>query len=334
MLNEKLQPVRSRLDPQANRQANYQIVRDWFQGHEENLADDIEDLSFLCELPQPERTLLTYPVVGNWILQETRHFNPQTAYQESIHSLLRDLVAETRFKNPHMARLYDRGEEYNRQWDELNSCMLSNPDESNPLHELMEGIAGHANAAISELRHKETYTTDLGHGLMNPFDDFAFLTWHFGVALEHRNAQPLGLTLMLVDDAHPEMWYSRMISVGFKHEEGQQGFFYDCETALAALENGHYDVILTDIELGGGKMDGITFVERAYEIQKSKGIKPRISVFSYNNKKLEEAEERLRSRYFARSQEPKVFDQVDHNNKADFTAMNFRFYLELNLRRK
>ena len=109
-----------------------------------------------------------------------------------------------------------------------------------------------------------------------------------------------------------------MISVGFKDRENQQGFFFDCESALCALTNEHYDVILSDLELGKGKMDGITFVERAYDIQEEKGIQPRISVFSYNDEKLKEAESKLRN------QSGKVFHQVNYNNKAEFTAIHFR----------
>ena len=127
---------------------------------------------------------------------------------------------------------------------------------------------------------------------------------------------------MIVDDQSAQEWYERMISVGFKDIPGQQGFFPDCESALEALETGHYDVILTDLDLGNGKMNGIDFVEKAFTLLTSKGVTPRISVFSYDDKLLAEAEKRLH--VWKHSDNSKVFQQVNYNNKTDFSAMTFR----------
>ena len=119
-----------------------------------------------------------------------------------------------------------------------------------------------------------------------------------------------------------------MISVGFRENKNQQCFFYNCESALEALEKNNYDVILTDLELGEGRMNGIEFVEKAYEIQKRKGINPRISVFSYNDEKLREAEERLHDY----GNKNKVFHQVNFNNKRTFTASYFRIEVSYTLK--
>ncbi|MBI2546969.1 MAG: response regulator [Candidatus Aenigmarchaeota archaeon] len=319
MLEEKLQPVLSRLrEKQMEKKDSYEIVKGWFQDHEENLAESLADIAFVCELPHQERGLLTYPVVGNWVLQEMGQFSPQRGKQTQVYPLLRRLVVEHRFNNHHTGSLYDKPEEYNRMWDELNGLMLSAPEDSMPLHKLMKEIRTRAGQTIHDLPRKNTYTVDLGHGLMSPFDSFAFLTFYFGATVEVGQAKPMDLTIMVVDDQHPEEWYRRMTAVGFKEPDGQ-GAFYDCESALKALENGHYDVILTDLELGEGKMSGIEFVERAYKLQKRRGIKPRISVFSYNDQKLEEAEKRVGT-----WSKGYVFNQVNYNNKATFTAARFR----------
>ena len=336
MLEEKLNPVLTKLRAEEReRKANFEIVRTWFQEHEENLAENLADMTFVCELPHPERSLLTYPVMGNWYLDKMEGFEPQTNHQKRVYTLLRNLALEKRFNNDHMKTLYDKHhmktlydkhEEYNRMWDELNSMMLSNTAESLPLHDMMQGIHREVARAVydGDLPQKDTYTIDLGHGLARPSDGFEFLTWHFGTIMERGQAAPLDLTIMVIDDQHPETWYQRMTSVGFRHQEGQQGYFFDCESALEALRKGRYDVILTDLELGEGKMGGIEFVERAFDIQQARGIKPRISVFSYNDEKLQEAEDKLRGFHSDDPNDKKVFHQVNYNNKTGFTAMDFR----------
>ncbi len=330
MLEEKLNSILTQLRAkERERKANFEIVRTWFREHEENLAEDLADMTFVCELPYPERSLLTYPVIGNWVLEQVQTFEPQTEHQKEVYELMRKVVSESRFNNHHMEGLYDNPVMFTRMKDELLAAMLSNPEESMPVHKVMCEIADRASELVygGKLPDKKTYTTDLGHGLVGPVSNLTyFITRPLARLAEHNRAGPLGLTIMVIDDEHPEEWYHRLLSVGFEEREGQQGMFYDCETALEALERGCYDVILTDLDLGEGKMDGITFVERAYETQKRKGIKPRISVFSYNNEKLKEAERRLRE-----SGEQKVFHQVDHNNKRTFTAITFREYVGLTL---
>lgn len=323
MLTARLEPILTQLRAEKREaKSNFEIVRAWFIDHEENLAEDLSDLTGICELPPHERALLAYPVMGNWYLAQMATFDPQTEYQKSLYTLLRGLVLEKRFHNHHTESLHAREEYFNRIWDEFNCVMLSNPSESIKLHELMNSIFCEINGAVfhKRLPQKNTYTVDLGHGFVDPASSFEFLTWYFMETINDGNGGPLDRTIMVVDDSHPKEYYQRMIAVGFQDQAGQQGFFFDCESALNALEKGHYDVILTDLELGEGKMGGIEFVERAYAIQMAKGIKPLISVFSYSDNKLEEAERRLRWKGGN-----KVFHQVNHNNKVNFSAFKFRF---------
>jgi hypothetical protein len=324
MLEEKLQPVLTELRAEERDfNGRYDIARSWFREHTGNLANSVEDLTFLCELPNKDRYVLTYPVIGNWVLEQMQAFESQTEHQRKVYEMMRNVVAESRFNNHHMQRVYDDPVSFTRMKDELLATMLSNPEESMPVHKFMCGIADRVERLVCDgkLPYKETYTTDLGHGLLSPVKGLTyFIVRPFERLVDKNMAGPIGLTIMVVDDEHPEEWYHRLLSVGFEEREGQQGMFYDCETALEALERGHYDVILTDLELGEGKMDGITFVERAYEVQKRKGVKPRISVFSYNDDKLQEAEDKLRDF----SGESKVFHQVNYNNKGTFTATHFK----------
>src|SRR3989338_2821743 len=120
---------------------------------------------------------------------------------------------------------------------------------------------------------------------------------------------------MVVDDTDPGHWYKRMLAVGF----AEGGYFTDCESAIEALETGDYDVILTDLDLGEGKMGGIEFVKKAYDIQESRRKKPMIAVFSYDDQKLKEADMKLRT-----FPEPKTMNQSTSNNKTNFIATDLR----------
>jgi CheY-like chemotaxis protein len=249
-------------------------------------------------------------------------FVPQTDHQRAGFTLLRGLVVEERFVNDHWN--LEPKEDFNKKEDEFNSFLLKDPDDSMVLDEMMRKISGEMDDAITNgnLPKLDTYTSDLGHGLLAPVYSFYFLTHLYLYNLvEMRSTEPLDYSIMVVDDQRPGEWYQRMISVGFKHIDGQQGYFLDCESALEALQAGHYDVILTDLDLGKGKMSGLDFVEKAYAIQEGKGIVPRLSVFSYDNTLLQEAEKRLH-RWDKKDQ--KVFQQVNYNNKAYFTAIGFR----------
>ena len=250
MLEEKLQEVLMQLrEAERDFKEKYRIVREWFQGHTENLAERVEDLTFLCELPSEERMLLTYPVIGNWVLKQMEQFQPQTEYQRKVYDLMRKVVSEGRFKNPHMESAYANPVNFTRMEDELLSTMLSNPEESMALHKFISQIGDVVSEMVysGKLPRKETYTTDLGHGLVAHVQH---LTYYVAAPLERLvrrgGTKPLHLTIMVVDDENPDEWYQRLLSVGFQEIKGQQGAFYDAETALKALEQGRYDVILND----------------------------------------------------------------------------------------
>lgn len=321
MLEEKINPVLTQLRAEdRDRKDNYGIVRAWFLDHTENLAPNLKDLTFVCKLPDPERTLVTYPVMGNWYLGKMA--KTRRHYSEQQYSLLRELIAETRFNNHHTKCFYEDTEGYNKKLDEFNASLLSDPDKAVLLDKSLIRICEDIFATSEALYKFNTYTIDLGHGFNSPAVEFSFLTLNFRSLMESKKAAPLGLTIMVVDDQQPEQWYRRMIAVGFEDNPKQDGFFFDCETALSALENGHYDVVLSDLDLEEGKMDGIEFVEKAHPIQVKKGIIPRISVFSYSNERLKEVEKRLNQRDWTIN--PLVFRSVENNNKARFTAIGFR----------
>jgi CheY-like chemotaxis protein len=321
-LSERLLPVLGQIRATTDRAEQFGIVRAWFNQHEGDLANDISDLTFLCTLPREERTLLTYPVIGNWVLGRMESFTPQTNHQRTGFAMLRELVVEGRFVNDHW-RLEPK-EKFNKQVDEFNSFLLKDPDDSMTLNEMMRRISMEMGDAIMSgtLPTSDNYTSDLGHGLSAPVHHFYFLTsLYLPYLVEGHRTEPLDYSIMVVDDQHPDEWYQRMIAVGFRDVKGQQGYFPDCESALEALRAGHYDVILTDLDLGEGKMSGIEFVEQAYSVQKSRGIIPRISFFSYDDTLLRAAEEQL---HHWGAGEQKVFQQVNYNNKAFFTAIGFR----------
>ncbi|MDO8556202.1 MAG: hypothetical protein Q7R96_03445 [Nanoarchaeota archaeon] len=325
MLEEKLIPIRTQLRPKKKK-TNYKKVLDWFSEHQENLVEEFSELPFLCTLPHYERILLTYPVLGNFFLHQFRTFIPQTPYQQKACASLEQLAQEKRFNNPHMEQFYQKKETFNELFDACNGYLLTSPKELAPITRFLEQLAESYGKEIDKLFSiipEKPYTCDLGHGLIAPYEDFTSLTWYAEVI--QKNSQPTNLTIMVVDDEHPEIWYNRLLAAGFKKRENQQGYFHDCETALEALRTGHYDVILSDLDLGKGHMPGIQFVEEAYALQKTRGIPPCISVFSYDNKALQKAEEKLFT-YKKGEFTGKVFHQVaifDQNNKRNFRATHF-----------
>lgn len=338
MLEEKLTPVLEFLRAEGrDEKEKYAFVKLWFDEHTENLAKDLVDMLFVCKLPRSKRVFVTYPVIGNWFLEGLKKYNSKNDYQAELYSLLRNLVLETRFNNPHMSELYERHEKFNADFDHFHSLMLSKPRESMRLHKLMEGIARKAGSKMQGrfrekyIKEQDLYDTDPGHGIFQPIGAFSYLTWYLEAAKEEGKIKSLNLTVMVIDDACPKNWYNRLIAMGFKEPVGE-GIFFDCESALNALKNGSYDVILTDLELGEGKMDGIRFAELAYDIQKEKGTEPRIGVFSYNDEKLEKAKEILG---LQNGNFPNPGKKIFYNeNKLEFTAANFRFEIRLQLGRE
>jgi len=322
-LLEKISPVlnQARL-LSGDRVAQFEVVRSWFEEHPENLASDASDLALVCTLPYEERSLFTYPLVGNWIMEQMAKFTPESAHQQEVYVKLREQVAFGRFVNHHWDESIISLEEQHRRLDELNALMLKDFNGSLSIRKLMRKTIIQSADEVRKLPQNSDYTTDLGHGLIGPMDSFWFLTtWWFDQTIQEEHVEPLGVSIMVVDDQKPKEWYGRMVGAGFKDIPGQQGYFSDCESALEALRRGQYDVILTDLDLGAGKMDGIEFAKLAYEIQQAKGIPPRVSVFSWSKELLEEAERRIGR--WGREQ-PILFHQADFNDKARFTGFNFR----------
>lgn len=335
-LEKQLQPILTQirvdgLEPQAR----YQLVKDYFDAHEENMAASVADLTYLCRLPNEDRYLLTYPVIGNWFLDKISTFQSSSPHLEKAYVALRNLIKEERFCNSHMKKFYDDAYGHNKRMDSFNSLLLTSPYGSKALDDLLEQITSEICHAVyyEDLPVTPDDSTDLGHGLASPAKSFDFLTWHLSVFIEHRGTKPLDLTIMVVDDEHPEEWYERMISIGFKNIKSQKGYFRDCESALKALKKGHYNVILSDLNLGEGKMNGVEFVEKAYDLQKRKGINPMISVFSDDREALEAAEKRLRS---GDRETYKIFNQVSFGLglKQAFTAVQFRMNVDLELEKR
>lgn len=340
MLEHGLQPILQELRGESlDRAGRYQVAKNWFTTHPENLAANPKDFIYLCRLPTPQRKVVTFPVIGNWFLDKLKQFEPTSPLQTYSHLLLKHLVSEKRFNNEHTHDLYgtERGLVFNRRNDRLNGLMLQDPDQANALADYLRAITLDVATVVDQERAEGegNYTSDLGHGIAGPAMDFDHLVFSSRILKEMEEAKPLDLNIMVVDDTHAEQWYQRMLLTGFKDQPpGQQGAFTDCESALKALERDRYDVVLTDLQLGDGKMDGIEFVERGHEIQLRKGVDPLFSVFSFDNEALEEAEQKLRRQHLDRKDKPLIFQQVSHNNKARFTAANFRVDVSYELKNR
>jgi hypothetical protein len=323
--------------------AEHQVVRDWFELHPENLAEDLTDLSFICHLPWQERGLLSFPIVGNWFLEKVSSFEPQTPNQKQALQMIQGLTLESRFNNHHWKPPYADAEGFNRKEDEFNAFMLTCPDELKGLEELTYKIMRDVQLAshYHEIKdNADSRTIDLGHGLLSPIHSFCLLTIFLRSVIDRPVSKSMGLTVMVIDDTQPEDWYKRLINVGFAEQEGRPGYFPDCESALEALKIAPFDVVLTDLELGKGKMSGLDFVPKAWQILREHGILvPKMSAFSYNDELLKEAEKRFGpSQYTYKYREPEqpmfLHNQVDRNNKINFTAYGFRDKVISNLPRQ
>lgn len=304
-----------------NREEKFGLVKGWFEGHEQNLAPDITDLVQLCRLPDEERRLVTYPVIGNLFLKRVGAFKSQTRHQEKAKMFLMEMIKAERFYNPHTDDI-ENPYEHNRRIDELNNLLLKSPNDSMPLHTLIYGVYREVVDMVHVYSEKggsqEGLSSDLGHGLCAPARHFTFLTWHISSLVKEGSAKPLKATIMVVDDRNPKDWYERLISVGFNHDKEQQGYFTDGESALKALTLGHYDVILSDLDLGKGKMRGEEFAKKAYRLQKRNGVKPLIHLFSDDRDALWEADQMLR----LGASTSIIFTQP--GLKSEFSAASFR----------
>jgi CheY-like chemotaxis protein len=321
-LLEKLSPVLTQVRAlSGDRAAQYGIVRSWFEEHPENLARNMEDLALVCTLPREERILLTGPLIGSWFIDRMSSYVPQTSSQATTLGKLITYIELNRFIHGDMD--YDSPQEdwaeNNRRFDELAAATNNDPVGGT---EIVSKLRAHFEEFVNDIFNNvpklDSYTVDLGHGLGQYAQHICMPVTDVLARHHEESREPLDVSIMVVDDQSPEDWYNRMVAQGFKDVPGQQGFFLNCESALVALETGNYDVVLTDLDLGEGNMGGIEFIERAYEIQRRKGIIPRISAFSYSDALLAEAERRLRG------ENPKVFQRVSWNNKTIFNCFGFR----------
>jgi len=192
-----------------------------------------------------------------------------------------------------------------------------------PLNNIVKEIIKGYFPEMNAIPERPTYQTCVGHALGSPLMDYTNLTTYIDI-FERSEVPEIDATIMVVDDEQPEDWYQRLLAVGFKEIEGQQGYFFDCESALEALKTEHYDIILTDLELVEGRMQGIEFVERVYEAQQAKGVPPLISIFSHSQRKLSEAYKRVGS---------KIFDDSIMNNKLTFSSFSFMLHASWALER-
>ncbi|MFA4820414.1 MAG: response regulator [Candidatus Aenigmatarchaeota archaeon] len=153
-----------------------------------------------------------------------------------------------------------------------------------------------------------------------------FVVAQFEWNLNNGVLDPLDKISMVVDDTEPEYWDGLLKLAGFQEIEGQPRYFRDGESALPALEKGRYDVILTDLELGEGKMDGIAFAQAARKVQLAKGKPAMIALFSYNGEKLKAAW--VHGYHYPSSPGDLFFEQPDIINKSYFSPFRFRRKVE------
>lgn len=329
LLKANLSPLLSEIRAVSSDEQRYKMARAFFTEHEENLAGSIQELAYLCILPFEERRFLTYPVIGNFALSRIDAFTAETPFQEAVKEKFRQVISEKRFVNSHLEQFHNEAFNHLQNIDELYALSSQNIAESLPILKTVNQVSREIADEVYNNRipvNQDTLTTDLGHGLWGPIDHIDIYARFFDFELTEDLMVPLEQTIMVVDDEMPERWYSRMIAAGFRRDDNQQGYFSDAESALAALSNpqNSYDVIISDIELGEEKMDGVTFVQKAYDIERGRDRRTLISLFSASKEKLKEADADLRWKRGMRNEEGIVFDDLNFNHKAFFNATRFR----------
>ena len=323
MLEQHLQPVLEQLQQEkTDRAGNYRIVKAWFHDRQDNLAEDIQDLAFLCTLPSEHRIALTYPVVGNWLLAQIGQYQP-TKTQQQLYELTREVIQASRWNNPHLKDVCDEPLIKGKKLDELAAEIRKDYGEFTAISTFLNDVTAKVWDQVDEMINAQTrdtskLTIDLKHGLVSPVKGIVwYATKQFTLFSNNSIFERSNYRIMVVDDEMADEWHQRLLSVGFVEQEGQQGAFYDCETALAALEVGDYDVILSDLDLGDGKMDGIKFIGEAYAIQKQKGKEPILAVFSYDGDRLNEA---WKTHYLGKKKEERRIISDGWINKVTFSA--------------
>lgn len=324
MLQEKLQPLIAQIQGQSDEDRS-RTVHDWFTTHPENVVGDPFELPYLCELPNDVRRLVTYPVIGNLVLSRMNDFQPESEYQSELREAAKKVVKEKRFHNHHTGDVKPLTQI--QMETELIARMLERPEESRRFYDYMiESIERpFADIVYDQLQKTpgKTYTTDFGHGIFAPLKSMTyFVMAQFEYQLKNGAVDPLDKVSMVVDDAEPEYWHGLLRLAGFREIEGQPGYFRDGESALLALESGGYDIILTDLELGEDKMDGVAFAQTARKVQLAKGKPAMIALFSYNKNALHAAQ--VHGYHYPSTPQDLFFEQPDLMCKSSFSPFQFR----------
>lgn len=334
MLQESLEPLIKQVEGQEWEDA-LKITREWFAAHPEDIAGEGSELSYLCELPNEIRMLVTYPVMGNLVLARLRGFQPRNDYQRMLLETAECIVEETRFHNHHHTREVKPMRLIQLE-TELTANMLGRTEDGAELQRyITDAITQPAVDVIDNLQQAagKSYSSDFGHGLIAPLHDFTYHIVHeFGFRTEKNmwHNRPLDKASMVVDDTDPAYWHGLLKLAGFQEREGQPGYFRSGESALPALETGNYDIILTDLELGEGRMNGVQFAQRARKVQLARGKPAMIALFSYNLGGLRDA--KSYGFHYPSSPDDLFFIQPDTNTKGHFSPFHFRFEVEYLLR--
>ena len=322
-LEEKLAPVLVRIAEAKTVQARHRSVRAWFTEHPENLAKDFLDLTYVLTLPGEQRTLLTYPVVGNYVLGELEKFAASTPIQRKLQGMARHLVWEKRFYNHHWQRDEIETKAIGEISDRMIGTMLRHKEEALSLHLHLCQIAGAYDVyqRTDALRWRYTnFETDPGHGLDAPLEHLsARITLPFEFSMHGNDAGPTDLSIMLVDDTEGAYWWKRLELVGFRQRPGVTHVYKDAKSALRALKQHAFDIILSDLDLGEGKMGGIEFLQQAHDLTMQQERSPALLAFSSNDELRGRAEQEL---YHVR---PSII-ATNPLHKSRFTGWDARFY--------
>lgn len=318
MLEEKLRPVLKQIRAEPDHEQKYQVTVKWFQENRENMFSDLSELGYLCDIEnRDERHLLVAPVIGNWHMERLEQFIPENEMQSDLARQITNIIDEMRFTDSAWTSYYKDHFRLLEMKNEFTIQAVDNLNDAEPIHTHLHNLFLEIMPVIEKRQMRVTREdADINHTLYGGMMHYKSPLSSVELAINYGPAKKPNVNIMVVDDTEAQSWHEQMIECGFLDIKGQRDYFHDCESALYALENGGYPVILSDIDLGSGKMDGIEFAQRAYQIQEKKGISPLICVFSYNKKLVERADKEL---YF---ENPQIVT-VQSVNKIHFDSMNF-----------
>jgi hypothetical protein len=273
MLKDTLEPLLDQLGDDFH--ANYRAARRFFELND-IVPSSLHDLEFLIWLPDKQRKFVSHPLSLNYFIRLLEKYPQPTP---SAAEYVRRVIAYSHELRFHHAGLFIPPEHEMRLHELSDAVMRAAVDDKPFAAELSSYFEEWEHAEKSNEFYNTVYesskerkpSTDIWHGIFPPITSVNDLLASASVFSTNYTPYPSDLSVLILDDENPKYWADRFRKAGIV---GNIGVHYSPADAEADLRKNNYRLIVTDYVLGDGQPNGIEFAEKAFAIQKSKGIKP------------------------------------------------------------